>query len=272
MLSKIEEISNVKFALKNIQYDTWIFFDLDNTVMESVLELGGDQWFTHLMRHVPADQQAVLSLYYAVQAHVRTQAVEPEIVMIIKALQAIGLPVFALTARGPTILQSTIRQLGDIGIDFSNHGMELPHSGIICCNGQNKGDALAQFLNQFTQRPRHLVMFDDKHPHLLHVQRAAESLNINYSGFRYGFLDEKVSQFDITKAGYQLAHIQDRLPLDVQAAISRLQLVPDNSQVTASASHGLNGFFPQQAASDEHSENTPALPFQNTRISRSMSC
>lgn len=266
MLSKIEEISNVKPALKNIHYDSWIFFDLDNTVMESVLELGGDQWFSHLMRHAPSEQQAVLALYYAVQAHVRTQAVEPEIVMIIKAFQAIGLPVFALTARGPAILQPTIRQLAEIGIDFSKNQknqMRLSQSGIICCNGQNKGDALAQFLNQCTQLPRHLVMFDDKHPHLLHVQRAVERLNIGYSGFRYGFLDEKVSQFDITKANCQLAHIHERLPLDVQAVISKLQLIPENGDTVANAADCLNGFF--------SSENTSATFIQNTRVSRAMS-
>ena len=104
MLSKIEEISHVKSSLKNISFDTWVFLDLDNTVMESVLDLGGDQWFSYLMRNAASDSSAepIIKLYYAVQAHIRSQAVEPEIVLMINALQAIGVPVFALTARGPS--------------------------------------------------------------------------------------------------------------------------------------------------------------------------
>nr|WP_028387605.1 DUF2608 domain-containing protein [Legionella fairfieldensis] len=149
---EIKETLTIKTALKNISYDTWLVLDLDNTVMESVLEVGSDQWFTNLVDYamkVFLDQREAtrlaLLIYGAVQVHVRTKAVEPGIVKIIKALQDIGIPVFALTARDIAIKQSTIRQMEAIGIDFSRNCINVNNpsyeKGIIFCNGKNKSVA-----------------------------------------------------------------------------------------------------------------------------------
>ena len=259
MRNKIEEIPNIKSALKHISYDTWVFFDLDNTVMESMLDLGGDQWFSHLMKYVPKpNHQHVLTLYYVLQAHVRTQPAEPKIGLIIKALQSIGIPVFALTARGPTILQETIQQLHDIGIDFSNNRMSASHAapyntGIICCNGLNKGHALGHFLSHCYQKPRHIIMLDDKNYHLDHIKTVVEPLQIDFSGFRYGFLDMKATQFDMNKANHQLAPLKDRLPLEAQEAIDALQLIPESIETGMHISQCSHGFFQQQEIKSSHS-------------------
>ena len=251
----IEEIPNIKAALKNISYDTCLVLDLDNTVMESSLELGGDQWFSGMLKHaiqVESNNEiafaSVLLIYYAVQNHVRTKAVEPEISKIIRALQDIGIPVIALTARGHSIMQPTIRQLNAIGIDFSRRSMSTESSvsyeqGIIFCNGQNKGSALDGFLKKCSYLPRHIVMLDDKKTHLAHVMDAVEALGIRFSGFRYGFLDEKVTQFNMQIASHQLAHLKKRLSSDVQTAIDQLQLIPHDVDMVSTAASCLDGFF-----------------------------
>ncbi len=268
MFGKIEEIKAVNDALKRVSYNTWLVLDLDNTVMESSLELGGDQWFTSLLHHAnlsEPDQElaflSVISIYHAVQAHIRAKAVEPEIVTIINALQHIGIPVLGLTARDLSISHSTIRQLADIGIDFSNNPIEqvdgsFYEQGIIFCSGGDKGAAFKRFLERCRNQPQHVVMLDDREKHLQHVKVAVEALGISFDGLRYGFLDAKVLQFDRQTASHQLAHLKERLPPTVQASIDRLHLIPDDLPAKATASQFVHGFFDE----DHHALDTPFLP------------
>ncbi|MDP1603843.1 MAG: DUF2608 domain-containing protein [Legionella sp.] len=248
----IHEILSIKTALKKISYDTWLVLDLDNTVMESVMELGGDQWFTSLLDYamkVLSQKEAMrlaLLIYGAVQAHVRTQAVELTIVKIIKALQDIGIPVFALTARDISIKHHTIRQLNGIGIDFSKNGIKVNdpscEQGVIFCDGRNKGHVWQQFMEKCPRPPRHILMLDDKVRHLERMLIVTKTLEINFTGLRYGFLDEKVSEFDLQKANHQLAHLKRYLSREVQDAIARLQLIPHDVE-HASADLFRDGFF-----------------------------
>lgn len=252
----LEEIKTIREALrqKRISYDTWFFVDLDNTVMESKLELGGDQWFTAMLKHakkmIPDDKQlafqTVIVIYHELQAHVRVQAVEQHIVGIIKALQDIGIPIFAITARDASIGPSTVRQLRDIGIDFSrNIPEDIPdiEQGIIYCNGKNKGDKLKAFFDKIKRLPAHIACFDDKGSHLEDELKVAVESNVRFNGWRYGFLDEKIKMFDINVANQQLAHIKHRLPQHVQEAVERLGLIPDADEMTLSATHCAHGFF-----------------------------
>ena len=260
MFGKIEEINAVNDALKRVSYNTWLVLDLDNTVMESSLELGGDQWFTSLLDHANLSEPdkklaflSVIAIYHAVQAYIRAKAVEPEIVTIVKALQHIGIPVLGLTARDYSIRHSTIRQLDDIGIDFSINPIEQVDEagyehGIIFCSGGDKGVALKRFLEGCRLRPQHVVMLDDREKHLQHVKVAVEGLGITFDGLRYGFLDEKVSQFDKRTASHQLSHLKERLPPAVQDSIDRLRILPDDLPMRSIPSQFEHGFFPVEAS------------------------
>ena len=72
---------------------------------------------------------------------------------------------------------------------------------------------------------------------------AVEALGIRFSGFRYGFLDEKVTQFNMQIASHQLAHLKKRLSSDVQTAIDQLQLIPHDVDMVSTAASCLDGFF-----------------------------
>ncbi len=243
MFHKITEIKNFKEVLeKDIHYDTWVVLDLDNTVMTHRLELGGDAWFNGLFKHLSQhkiDKKTalpwVLSVYNTMQHFIRTSVVEPDIIIIIKALQHIGIPVIGLTARGHSIRHQTIRQLADIGIDFSQHTIvnndDSSYSGgIIFCDGKNKGEKLNLFLSQIERLPKHVCMLDDKKSHLEDVMHILKPLNINFSGFRYSYLDEKVNQFNMEMATLQLAHLWEWLSSVVQQDIINLKLIPSHLQ------------------------------------------
>jgi hypothetical protein len=52
-----------------------------------------------------------------------------------------------------------------------------------------------------------------------------KTLKINFTGLRYGFLDEKISLFDMRLANHQLAYLKKYLPIDAQDAIASLELI-----------------------------------------------
>lgn len=261
----LEEIKTIREALRQrrISYDTWFFVDLDNTVMESKLELGGDQWFNAMLKHAkemfPDDKhlafQTVIVIYHELQAHVRTKAVEEDIVGIIRAIQDIGIPIIAITARDESIGPSTERQLRDIGIDFSRNVPEdMPEigNGIIYCSGKNKGDKLKEFFDKIQHLPAHIACFDDKGSHLDDELKVAIQSQVRFNGWRYGFLDEKIKAFDIKIANQQLALIKHRLPLHVQEAVERLKIIPSDHEMTLSSAHCFHGFFNNEATVHAH--------------------
>lgn len=273
----IEEIKKICDALrqKKISHDTWFFIDLDNTVMESQLELGGDLWFNAMIKYAkdmfPDDKrlafETVIIIYHELQAHVRTKPVEKEIVDIIRAIQDIGMPIIAITARDESIRPATEKQLQDIGIDFSrNVPADIPEigHGVIYCCGQSKGAKLKEFFAKIQRIPAHIACFDDKGLHLEDQLKTAIESNVRFNGWRYGFLDEKMKTFDFKITHQQLALIKDRLPLRVQQAIERLKIIPNDHEMTLTPTQCHHGFF--------HHDRAPIEPrerhHQNPRLQR----
>lgn len=254
-----QDIISESFAFRDIlpliHHDSWIFLDLDNTVIESRSEVGGDQWFTCMIQMacetlLDSDTACryVIDIYHSIQHIVRAQAVEAEAVFLIRALQDIGLPVVALTARDYCLLAPTVRQLNEAGIRFfesyyyfmgDNFDPECPVSltqdnktildhGIIFCAGQNKGKCLQAFFEFLGRQPAHLVMVDDKLRHLETVQTLALQLQIPFNGLRYGYLDEKVASIDMQRAHLSLTRLRPHLSGPANHAIDQLKLNTDH--------------------------------------------
>lgn len=249
------EIKNFREALKDIHFDTWLVLDLDNTVMTPKIAFGGDAWFEGLFSHVSQKkiemaiaQPSLMSVYNSAQHFVRTSAVEPTIVSIIRALQDIGIPVIGLTARGYSIRHQTLRQLADMGVDFSRNSIVPDDSsscqgGVIFCAGGDKGENLNVFLSRLERVPRHIVMLDDKKKHLERVMIALKPLGVHFSGFRYGYLDEKVQQFSMETANIQLAHLWEWLSATVQEDVKKLKLIAEELMGTLSPLVYSESFF-----------------------------
>ncbi len=218
----IHSIQNIKSLLKskNIRFNSTIFWDLDNTVFQPKEELGSDQWFCgfHSLAKTKLGSrfkmEYMIATYNAVQAHVETTHVEEKTITIIKYLAAAGIPQGFITARNIDLQTITQNQLSSIGINPKKHQ-------IIYCNGGNKGSKLIEHLRFY---PRHVIMVDDKFENVLNIQNALENLGIPFTGFHYEYLREKVENFDIGYAHFQLSLIQHALPRMVRDFIQQLEL------------------------------------------------
>ncbi|KTD24965.1 Protein of uncharacterised function (DUF2608) [Legionella lansingensis] len=254
MFHKILEIKHFREALKDVHFDTWLILDLDNTVMTPRFALGGDAWFEGLFVHYrqknieqTVAEPSLMSVYNTAQHFVRTSAVESAIVIIIKALQDIGVPVIGLTARGYSIRHQTLRQLADMGVDFSRNSIvpdnDFCEGGIIFCDGKNKDEKLSAFFKTLKRLPHHVAMLDDKNKHLERVMLFLKSLGISFSGFRYSYLDEKVKEFNMEIANIQLAYLWKWLSPTVRKDIMSLKLISEEPLDPSRSSEYADGFF-----------------------------
>jgi hypothetical protein len=220
--AEIFEIQNISQCEPYIQYDSFVIFDLDNTVMEPAQVLGSDQWFSYRIKeHLwdgmsEAEACAVaLAEWTSVQLKTSVRPVEPDIVAFIKHLQKRDLVVMGLTLRGLNLAAKTLEQLQSIGVDFSktypitgeinfkNSGNVLCRRGVIFSNGTDKGALLLQFFQKSGFFPKRVLFIDDKEKHLQDVERICAVNQIPFIGLRYGFLDEKVKNSCWDLAGQQ---------------------------------------------------------------------
>ncbi|MBI2785489.1 MAG: DUF2608 domain-containing protein [Legionella longbeachae] len=282
MFQKIMEIKNFREALKEIHFDTWFVLDLDNTVMTPRISLGGDAWFEGLFSHIEQKKiesivakSSLMSVYNTAQNFVRTSPVEPAIVIIIKALQDIGIPVIGLTARGYSIRQQTLRQLADIEIDFSRNSVvpdddSFCYGGVIFCGGGDKGEKFSSFFN-----PQHVVMLDDKKKHLERMISALQPLGVSFSGLRYGYLDEEVKQFSMETANIQLAQLWEWLSVTVQEDIRNLQLLSEDHLGMLDPLNDTKSFFhpnqPLHPVKSKSNLNNPSQVEQPKLLKRTIS-
>lgn len=242
----IIEVKTIKelLQLKKISYNTTLLLDLDNTVMESQIELGSDQWFVRLcvnaVNELPPEKkpvELVIALYHEVQKLVRTQAVEPLMVKLIRFAQDIGLTVIAITARDVCLKDATVRQLRDIGVNFSSKAIPdvmlvnvspgrhaYLEDGIIYCGGQDKGLCFSALEKATFMRFQHVALIDDKDKHLQHVKEVVSSLGVDFHGFRYGYLDDKVNALNIDMAHMQLMAVLHRLPEHAREHVKTLKI------------------------------------------------
>jgi hypothetical protein len=271
--SAIYEIKKIKELLSHCSFNSVVVFDFDNTLIESKQELGSDQWFSKLCEYatsvIPDKHEAIqlaLILYRAVQLYTEVQAVEPGIVGIIKAMQDIGIPVLGLTARGSSILDRTIQQLKNVGIDFSrqwpattqelisddkdNDKAVVYQQGIIFCAGNDKGACLKVYFERNNCTPQHVIMADDKKKYLSSVQAVIKGLSCHFSGLHYTFLEKKSENVDMEKARIQLNKLVPQLPKAAQVAADRLKLVATDFSQKLFKSSGLK----TMKAIDEKSE------------------
>lgn len=220
----IHEIHRIKEILQYISFDTLICWDIDNTLLQAKHELGSDQWFVCLMEFAsqqlekyPEAKIWALEIYTEVQHMTQAHLVEDIVVKFIKYFQAIGLPQLIITARSPELKQTTLRQLHDNKLNFSE-------KELIFCAGQSKAEALKNILPQLPH-VKHFIMIDDKVSHVHEIQRMARQINMRYDGFSYRHLDDKVHGFDMRLASTQLRVLFEELPQNARAHINSLELL-----------------------------------------------
>ncbi len=197
--------------------DVLILFDIDNTLIEPTTDIASDQWFDACVRYCQAKglafQEAiehVRPLWIRLLYRVIMQPVEAQGAQLVRELISARVPVIAVTARQLSLAALTMRQLHGVGIMFDssvlagqtialNDGssrMRFEH-GILFCWGNDKGVAVSQLLDRLGFNPRMIVFIDDKESHLRSAAKIAKQRGCKFIGLRYGYLDEKVKNFEL---------------------------------------------------------------------------
>lgn len=201
--AEIIEIDRMEQILPYIDKTTWVLFDLDNTLIESELQLGRPKWFFYEVEKLTAKgldyKTAVLDRY---PEWIRCQNIcpirppEPEIPSIVLQVQQSAGAVFGLTARHPPISTTTLKQLAYIGIDFTFSAPFCPpletqtpthwQGGVLFISDFNsKGDVFRKWLELSPIRPSKVVFIDDGKNHLFHMEKEMRELKISCTCFHY---------------------------------------------------------------------------------------
>lgn len=226
----IIESDSIQSIEQYVQEDTLVIFDIDNTIAMPKGTIGSDQWFGHLIRQAIKEgfegQHAVdhiLPTYCEVQNAIDLRPVENCTVSYIKSLQERNIPAIALTARSMPLVFRTVKQLKNIGIDFTHNSLyqraiseRLDHhwmykNGIIFCGRNGKDAVLTAFFDLIDHWPKRIIFVDDKLKYIEQITQSFESHGIECVGIRYSHLDEWVKSFDPKLAQKELHELYNQV-------------------------------------------------------------
>ncbi|MFC3193787.1 DUF2608 domain-containing protein [Marinicella sediminis] len=186
-----------------------VILDIDNTLLTSHIDLGGDVWYQWQTEQLPikptADQkvkclfQDAIGLLYELGPMDLT---EHNVPALITQWQQQNSTVFALTSRSPDYRAATQRELTVHQIDFSGHDLTGPDGktlvldgslgrpysyidGIMMTTGMNKGDMLQHMLGITGQDYSAVVFVDDSEKNIINMANAFPSSHLDMHLFHY---------------------------------------------------------------------------------------
>ena len=197
---------NQQYGAENVL----IVVDIDNTLLTSTVDLGGDvwyQWQRNKLELKPNETQQVsclfedsIGLLYELVPMVSTEKHLPQLV---KQWQQSGNTLFALTSRAPKYRAATERELYRNGFDLEKMalapknqpvpvyretvGRELSYmKGVMMTSGMNKGEMLDLLLDKTAQRFDAIVFVDDSNKNIVNVyQQYKNRTDIDMHIFHY---------------------------------------------------------------------------------------
>ena len=227
-------------------------FDIDNTLLAMEQGLGADQWYEwqkDLSQHDQCNPHNTGNRFAVQGALFFASAMRPtqeDAAGQVKSIQNSGIPVIAVTSRGPYYRLQTFRELRRNGFSFSHSaigpagGYDRPYmpvengrmsryeDGVFMTTGQHKGQMLYALLQKTaTELPAVIVMVDDKQKNLDAVKETFSALGIPVRAWRYSGEDENVAGFDPEQA-----HAEWK---SIEAALRQIQQVlgPDNYDLSS---------------------------------------
>lgn len=199
----ITEIHSIRQTLDFLDEESHVFFDIDNTLLTSVHDFGGERWEHFMIQHFIEEgateedaSERASHIWKAVQIISDIQIVEPDAVEVIEHLHQKGHPVFAITARSPEFYKVTEEQLSRLNLKFCQTKMNDSFapagyvSGVFYCGKVSKGEVLKAYakLHQCSR----ILLIDDLQRHL---DSAAQHLEIPFTGLRYAHLDDRKMRY-----------------------------------------------------------------------------
>lgn len=229
-----------------------VIFDIDNTILAMEQGLGSDQWYEWqkgLSETNPCNPQNVGNRFAAQGSLYFISAMRPtqdDGADQVRAIQATGVAVIALTSRGMDFQLQTFRELrrNNFSFNYSAIGppggfeepfmpvddgrMSLYEDGVFLTAGQHKGQMLYALLEKTGfDMPAVIIMADDKQKNLDAVKETFSPLDVPVRAWRYSGEDDNVREFDPDQANKQWKSIE--------APLRQIQQVlgPDNYDLSA---------------------------------------
>lgn len=210
--AEVREIKSMSEIVSEVRPTTLLVFDLDNTVIEPVGNIGSDQWYDYALTALRRDgldeaaaEKEAGALWTRMLGVVKVKPVEELTPRLLREKQKRGLKLLALTGRGSEDAAATFAQLKAIGLDLSSSAVSpdnfsfgnnsLYSRGVFFVGDGDKGKALLALLEKIKLRPTRVVYVDDKPRHAKAVDAAMTAAGIPCVAFRYGASDEKVRAF-----------------------------------------------------------------------------
>ena len=186
-----------------------VVLDIDNTILTSTTDLGGDvwyQWQREKLNIKPTEEQKVACLFedaigllYELNPMYLT---EPEVPSFIDEWQLNEIAVFALTSRSPKYRAATERELTRSAINFTKTaprpaGEKLPvyryktkrelsyMQGIMMTTGMNKGIMLKHILEKTSCEYKAIVFVDDSEKNVSNLEAEFANTQIDMTIFHY---------------------------------------------------------------------------------------
>jgi hypothetical protein len=242
LFAEIRHITHLEEVFKTVRPDSLILMDLDETLIESSIMLGGKAWRRYAIDFLktiyPAEktQELYAEMTYWIAKRVPCVAVENSIHTHLKQMKREQIPIYGFTARGkkhwhifpcPDGEQLAVLHLQQAGFDlkifsesfFSQAFWSHPHfaRGIFFTYPiKEKGTAALEIFAD--TRPKHVLFVDDVLSNIYSMEQAFAKLGIDCICFFYQHIDLYRS-FDPLIAAIQLEklYLQDKLLSDSEA-------------------------------------------------------
>ncbi len=219
--AKIIETTEITEISSSIEESTLVLFDLDDTLMNSVISLNSGKWIKFYWQAAPLffPNPLLESLIEFINEHVPVKPLDSSAPRWIQELQKKeGVIPLAMTARSLAHSPDrniTAQQLREIGIDFSQSSFPSSFAsypsfqeGIIFTSGEIKGDHLIKLLKTVHFWPKKVIFLDDKLYQVQSVDKAMEEAGICCDCFWYRRAEHE--EFDPLLALIQLHHLLNK--------------------------------------------------------------
>jgi len=214
----IISVNSIKKIYDYINDDCLLFFDLDHTLIQNETSFGNEVWEKKLVQALISSgiapniaYRSASDLWGSIQMVSDSSPVEETTVELIWDLKKRGYHIVGLTARSPYLHLTTVRQLQSLGIQFCySEPQHLSQKiylsdGVIFCGDAVKGDAINLYLKATNQKPRRIIMIDDRLGHLEEAKKIVEAPQ--FIGLNYTFLDQSIANIELDLATETLIRI-----------------------------------------------------------------
>lgn len=213
-----------------------VAFDLDNTLLTAVHELGSDPWYdwqSALSKTDPCDPRLVVDRLAAQGALFQVGAMrptEPGLPELLAQLATAGHPLMLITARGHDFRLPTFRELRRNGLSFLEaapgpyrgladpimiQGAKRPvryEDGVLMLAGQHKGRMLLALYQQLgLELPVAVVFADDKDYNITAMAEGLEQAGLSGELFQYDRELARVQAFDQGAAAAEWKRLEPAL-------------------------------------------------------------